>query len=274
MHLFGGSEERHRLNEPYKCLSSDWKARYTRHKLMRRAALQCGRQKGLTGIMTDEYSDNQFDLAYEMKCSAFPEATLRLAQLKTLSELFKGLGDFTAATRDYSAWIGQRRTSEVLGAIRALDSLRQSLCGDFEPDRCVEEYGEKQIFVRYSEVINKFLGPLPESSDSGATLRAIFEVLSPSNNIIINIAICDILADRGVSEKVAMSRDDYCQSHGLSRYIAVADRYAGEVLQRSFQTSEGASEVIETNEVRRVPPSNFSEPYDRSWIRKFVPADK
>jgi hypothetical protein len=261
------------LNQPYECLSDDWNQRYLRHKASRTKTLQCARQKGLPVNITDADSDDVFDSLYKVKCVTLPVDALKADLLKMI-ESYKGIDDFVRAMHDYASWIGEVRTQEILEATTVVANLMQSVCGDREPDRCVAEYGDPKMFARWQETIDKYIGPLSESSDKDAKLKAIFQAISRRNNTLINIAICDLLADHSISERLGISREEYCRSRGLSRYLAVADRYAGKSLERSFQLPEGSTETIETDEVRKIPPSNLSESYRRSWMRKFIPAQR
>jgi hypothetical protein len=261
------------LNKPYKCSSLDWSESYARQKVSRIATLQCARQKGISVKLTDEESNNFFDFFYQMKCENVPAGALNTAMLQLL-EMHKGATEFIQSMNDYVQWIGQERADEIFKAVTMIADLVQTLCGDREPHRCLADYGDQEILARYSKAVEGLIGPIPESSDGDVKLKAFIEALARRNNTIINIAICDLLADHDISEKLRMSRDEFCRSYRLSRYQVVADRYSGKSFERSFPLPGGIVESIETEEIQKVPPSNSSRSYGRSWMRKFMPAQR
>jgi hypothetical protein len=261
------------LNQPYKCSSNDWSDSYARQKASRIATLQCARQKGISVKLTDEESNNLFDFFYQIRCENVPAGALKNALLELL-EMPKGATEFIQSVNDYVQWIGQERADEILKAATMIANLMQTLCGDREPHRCVADYGEQELLARYSKAVENLIGPIQESSDGDTKLKAFIETLARRNNMIINIAICDLLADRDISEKLQMSRDEFCRSHRLSRYQVIAPRSPGKSFERSFPLPGGTVESIETEEVHKVRPSNSSRSYERSWMRKFVPAQR
>jgi hypothetical protein len=60
------------------------------------------------------------------------------------------------------------------------------------------------------------------------TAKELFNRFSNIDNPIVRRVSCDALTHKEFSKAVGISREDYCTSHGLARYMAVAERYVSE----------------------------------------------
>ena len=85
----------------------------------------------------------------------------------------------------------------LIGALTLFRDTEQRLCGEVELKKCFEEYGAWQDYQRMLNEIAAVLG----LSDLGDNLRTLIDTLAKRNNIIFNMAICDVLRDEELSKR-------------------------------------------------------------------------
>src|SRR5262245_28606771 len=67
----------------------------------------------------------------------------------------------------------------------------------------------------------------------------MFNGIAKINNVILNMALCDLLQDDKIQRAVGHVRDEFCDARGLKRYRLVVSR---ELAYASRRALEGAEE--------------------------------
>jgi hypothetical protein len=193
--------------------------------------------------------------------------------LTDLFEIFDHLAEFKTELMNYAEWIDSRRIKEMVEAVSHVENVKTSLCVNGDARQCIAYLGDVSS-QRLEDLFSQIIGPISSDSDPSSKIRATFDVLSRSDNFIVKIAICDVLARSDISQLVGVSREAFCRSHGLSKYMAVSEHVETDTLERTFQAN-GAQETFATRESRVVFPSRLSKPYGHDWRRElFAPSGR
>ena len=80
-----------------------------------------------------------------------------------------------------------------------------------------------------------------------STLR---EWIDASSNRIVHIIMCNALVDEELSARVGVTREDFCRSRGLTRYMHVADTVTQEKIGQWFVDKEDPRRISEALVVR------------------------
>jgi hypothetical protein len=253
-------------DKPVQCTSPEWQSRFMQAKEASKAELRCAREKGFGGP-TDDDTDMVFDLSHMSYCDPSFDKLKNQRALTDVFQLFDHLAEFKIVLMNYADWIDPRRVKEMLEAATQMENVKTLICGNGNAKQCIAYFGDAST-KRLTEMLGQSFGPIPDGSDPSSKMRATFDALSKSDNFIVRIAICDILARSDISQVVGVSREAFCRSHGLSRYMAVSEHVESAFLERTFR-GNGAQEFFSTSESRLVFPNRVSKSYGREWMRKF-----
>jgi hypothetical protein len=256
-------------DKPAQCMSPEWQSRFLQSKEDHKSELRCARQKGF-GAPTDDDVDRLYDLTRAAYCSPSFDKLATSPLVASLFELFDHSAEFKAELMNYADWIDPRRIEEMVDSLTQIENVKTSLCGNGTTQQCLAFWGSDSD-NRLAEMLNQLLGHIRADTDSSTKMRATFDALSRSDNFIVKIAICDLLARSDISQKIGVSREAFCRSHGLSRYMAVSEHIESNRLDRTFQ-AHGGHEIFGTAESRVVYPSTLIKSYGREWMRKLFPS--
>jgi hypothetical protein len=240
-------DSRRILGEPYKCTSPEWRRNLIESQRNFENALLCQKSKGIAveSLMTAEEVKSDFENSYLLRCDIKSYAS----NFSISESAYKDLDNLEASIaklRTFTRAIGGRRIQQAVDGLDLLVRVKSAVCGNRSTKVCLEEYsnsgGYQQAFKRAREALN-----MSFVSENPAPV-AIFNTASEMNNIIVNMALCDLLKDDHIQSLVGHNRDEFCDGRGLKRYRLIQSKGSTRTVHRpADELGEGLTYIYEEN---------------------------
>ena len=212
------------------------------------SALACAAKRDIRGAGYDETSPYLVDTLYAMKCAGGYDLD-RDKVASQLSTFFSQIDSIIGKLENDSQLLDENDDQGLIGALTLFRDTEQRLCGEVELKKCFEEYGVWQDYQRMLNEIAAVLG----LSDLGDNLRTLIDTLAKRNNIIFNMAICDVLRDEELSKRSGYDRDTFRDSYGLYKYRMMGGELATQTTTKEHDgSSAGTSYIFESSGSDRV----------------------
>ena len=178
-----------------------------------------------------------------MRCDIKSYADNLSISVDTLKNIDKFDG-YIAKLTAYTPVVGGRRIQEVIDGLELLMRVKAAVCEGSTIKPCIEAYsnsdGRQQLLKKLVEALNwPFVNEKPMAVD-------LFNVASGMNNIILNIALCDLLKDDNFQTRVGRNREEFCDGRGLKRYRLIQSKGSRRIVHRPADgLGEGVTYVYE-----------------------------
>ena len=231
------------IEEPAKCSSSTWRAKYARSREELHDALSCASKRNIHGSRYEEPTPDLTNVMYSAKCIGTFDLD-KAAIIKQMSGFFNQIDLVIGRLRQYSSILGESESQSLIGAFKMFAAMKQDVCGTRDVTACMDEYG---VWRDYQRLLGKIVEGLG-LSNLGDGEGALIEALTKRNNIIIDMAICDALQDEDFSRRTGYDRIAYCDSQGLAAYRRIGSEPVGYSMQRgNDERDPGVSYLFESN---------------------------
>jgi hypothetical protein len=223
------------IARPFSCSSPQWREEYMRHQHLARDAIVCSKRKGVRDEESLLNVEASFQNTLQVGCQ-MGNADQRLAQLEELYGFADKVDALILKLKQYEGFIEPERLEVVVKWLETLSEMRRNACGDRDTSSCVKEYVQ-------SGQVQKLMNKMQISADVVSLLSddlpTDFANVEKLNNVITNIALCDLLQSEVVSKRVGRSREEFCDSHGLSRYRIVSSEQVSHIVERTGDLTKG-----------------------------------
>jgi hypothetical protein len=223
------------MGRPFICSSLEWKNQYARSKDLARDAIFCGKRKGIRDDESTVHLDRQFDWFYQFRCHLGGQIDAQRAQLAQLYAFVDKLDDFISKLKRFAKVIDHQRIDDIVRGFEMMSAVKRAACGEQNMASCAEEYARAGGLRE----LNDKIPTLNLDAIVGGDLPEFFNNLERLNNSLVNIALCDILQDSSVRDRVKVSREEFCDSHGLGRYRLISPEEVGRAVHRTGEPSKG-----------------------------------
>jgi hypothetical protein len=222
------------MMRPFKCASPEWKQEYARSYSLAKDIISCGKRKGIRDDESLRDVETRYDWQYQFRCELGNNLNVA-AQLDEMYALADKLDEFILKLKLYSELIGRERMEDVVRGFEMASKMRRAACGERDTALCAKEYSQPGGLQKLRD---KVLGMTDIATVFGGDLPQTFDNLERLDNVVVNIALCDILQNEVVRKRVGRTRDEFCDSHGLYRYRLVSSEEVGRSIRRMGNQSK------------------------------------
>jgi hypothetical protein len=208
-----------------------------------RAAYSCARQRGLLQHRSEKWLDDMILFHGRYRCGenvAFDDM-IKMDVYEGLTLMAPAIVKAAQEVKKFSFLLPEDSLSIIANGLTTLAAIYESFCKEKKLSSCINESKKfpsesasntRALVQKLAEekgIIRK--GIISENSSARDWVEA-------SPNKIVHMIVCNALGDSKIAAEYGVEREKFCTSHGLRRYMKIADTVFQETAYRSF-TNEG-----------------------------------
>jgi hypothetical protein len=240
------------------CGQPEWDAAFNRAEKRYREANACNRVLQPESFDEDELVRVKINQTYFQKCLRYRDRDVITGALRSFPE-----ESFTFDARvpiAFSAWIGEWEARDIAHVFRVANRAAERMCPGTSLSACLtkvisdaaasnprDEVGDKAGLAA-AEMLREEFGL--DARRLGPTFGSAMASVGAVNNFVLNVIVCNGLADDRVAKEAGMDRQAFCKARGLYANMLVAD--------------VGREDIIRDHSIRDDNPQSF----DAIFVRR------
>lgn len=216
------------LSKPVMCSSPDWQAELSRSLDEERKTFACASERTIQDVQSPLDVPSSLSLLSTFRCGK-PIYINKTVISKTWYYFSDQSEKLAAKLQRYRADIGSQKADPLIGALEMFAKVKHAMCGTLDEKSCLAEYDLWQDYWRLAGQFSTIFDP----SLLNGSIKENVENLTKLDNVLIDMAICDLLEDKILSEKSGYDRQSYCDEHGLETYRITKPANLGQSIERT-----------------------------------------